>query len=192
MTSPWRGAAFCLAAAAMSPAVGCNPRVSTGMSPSRPNVVPPVAAPIPEPPSLPQSLLSPPTLTVVPTAVASSASEPRVTIDTHGAEIDVRQVLGFLAHKGGMSLLYAPDVAGKVRLQLVDVPASEALHAVLSLAHLTLEGASAAVPTIPAPSVVFYQLPVNVDSLSAESIMKRFGVGREIAELLVGSRPNRP
>jgi hypothetical protein len=118
----------------------------------------------------------------------TGATEERITIDTHGAEIDVRQALSFIASRSGFSLVYSPEINKKVRLQLVDVPVSEALQAVLSVAGLTLESTTPKARVPGSSSVVFYELPVNVDSLSAEAIMKRFGVGRAIAELLVQAR----
>jgi hypothetical protein len=176
--------AFALASAASLVAAGCHrsaPVVTTVES-------------APAPPMLPQSELSPPALplALVRSPAADTASEAHVTIDTHGAEVDARQILAFLAEKGKLSLVYSPDVNQKVRLQLVDVPVSEALRSVLSLAGLTLEGTTSIAHVAPSASVVFYQLPVNIDSLSVESIMKRFGVGRGIAELLVQARPARP
>jgi hypothetical protein len=35
---------------------------------------------------------------------------------------------------------------------------------------------------------VFYQLPANIDSLSVDGIIRRFGVSREMAELIAKSR----
>ena len=35
---------------------------------------------------------------------------------------------------------------------------------------------------------VFYKLPANVDSMSVEAIIKRFGVSREMADFIVASR----
>lgn len=118
--------------------------------------------------------------------------ELRVDIDTHGTAVDVRQVLAFLADKGKLNLVFAPGIEKKVRLQLRDVPVSEALQAVLAAAGLTLESTNGAPALTPSTSVVFYQLPVNVDSLPADAIMRRFGVGRVVADLIVQSRMSRP
>jgi hypothetical protein len=41
----------------------------------------------------------------------------------------------------------------------------------------------------PWPPVVFYQLPVNVNQVSAETIVARFGVSAEMAKWIVESRP---
>ena len=69
-----------------------------------------------------------------------------------------------------------------------NVPVSLALQTLLSLGDLTLETTTPGAKLPGIPSVVFYELPVNVDSLSAEAIMKRYGVGRAIADLIVAGR----
>jgi hypothetical protein len=119
--------------------------------------------------------------------IAPDSAEERVSIDTHGRDVDVRDALQFLADRGGLSLVYSPDIDKRVRLKLIDVPVSQALQAVLAVAGLTLEtvGPTKAPSTT---SVVFYQLPVNVDSLSVDAIMKRFGVSRTVAEMIVDAR----
>ena len=129
---------------------------------------------------------------LAPLAGMDTAAELRVDIDTHGADVDVRQVLAFLADKGKLKLAFAPGINKKVRLQLHDVPVSQALQATLAAADLTLETTNGTAPSAPSASVVFYQLPVNVDALSIEAIMKRFGVGRAVAEAIVQARAGRP
>lgn len=115
-----------------------------------------------------------------------------VSIDTHGRDIDVRDALQFLADRGGLSLVYSSDINRRIRLKLTDVPISQALQAVLSVAGLTLETVGGPGRLTPTTSVVFYQLPVNVDSLSVDGIMKRFGVSRDVAEMIVEARPRKP
>ena len=131
---------------------------------------------------------------------AVSASAPARADTAHAApeqmmtltgDWDVRLALEEIAKTAGYSLIVSPAVpARKVRLSIVNAPASQALAAVLETAQLTLEPTRG--PTPPwNPSVVFYQVPVNVDSLSANAIMKRFGVSRDIANLIVAGRhPN--
>jgi hypothetical protein len=131
-------------------------------------------------------------LLTTPSAVGDTANEIHVDVDTHGADVDVRTLLDFIAKSGGFTLVYSPGIAKRVRVQLTNVPVSVALETVLSLAGLTLGAATPATQAPGATSVVFYQLPVNVDSLPVEAIMKRFGVGRTIAELIVESRTNKP
>ncbi|MHB1263414.1 MAG: hypothetical protein ACYC1S_03195 [Gemmatimonadaceae bacterium] len=117
--------------------------------------------------------------------VATPASvERRVSIEALDA--DVRAVLLALAQQGGVNIVVDPTVRSRVTLSLRDVPVSAAIEAVMRQAGLQVAGdASFQSPYGP---VVFYQLPVNVDALDVEGIMKRFGVGREIAEAIVQGR----
>jgi hypothetical protein len=147
---------------------------------------------------------SPARTTTVPALRAEPLAEPLVatpaperTDTMHAApeqmmtltgEWDVRLALEEIAKTAGYSLIVSPAVPSrKVRLSIVNAPASQALAAVLETAQLTLEPTRG--PTPPwNPSVVFYQVPVNVDSLSADAVMKRFGVSRDIANLIVSGR----
>lgn len=147
------------------------------------------------PPPIPrEQVTSPPVLSqspngaLAPAVAGDTAVEERVTIDTHGRAQDVRLLLDFVAAQAGISLIYAPFIDRKVRARLLDVPVSVALKALLSSAGLTLENANGDTGLPSKPSVVFYQLPANVDSLSVDAIMKRFGVGRGVAEMIVQSR----
>lgn len=147
------------------------------------------------PPRVPQEQLSPPVTQPVqslPIPIPTPSAEKHVDIDTHGREIDVREALQFLADEGGLKLVFSPEINKKIRLRLVDVSVSQALETVLSVAGLTLESTVSATPPRQSASIVFYELPVNVDSLSAESIMKRFGVSRTIADLIVQARTTKP
>jgi hypothetical protein len=145
------------------------------------------------PPPLPaQRLAPPPAPSPSLEAIRDTANEMHVNIDTHGKEVDVRSVLDYIGSVGNFKLVYGADVNKKLRVRLIGVPVSVALEAVLSAAELTLEKAATSDVRPGASAVVFYQLPVNVDSLSVESIMKRFGVGRTVAELIVQSRTYRP
>jgi hypothetical protein len=157
------------------------------------------SAPAPVMTTVPPPSVSEPRLVTVPVerppvtlspallAPVDSANEVRVQIDTQGRDVDVRTVLTWLGDAAGLRFAFSPDINKKIRITLVDVPVSQAIQTVLSMASLTLEGATA--PQRPSnASVVFYQLPVNVDSLSVDAIMKRFGVSRAMAELLVRER----
>lgn len=135
---------------------------------------------------MPVAPLSEPPVVVSPAdTTAARAAEKMITLT---GEWDVRLALEEIARTAGYSLIISPKIQSKkIRVSLINVPASEALRAVLDAGQLTLEGTRG--PTIPwNPSVVFYQLPVNVDSLGVEAIMKRFGVSRDIANLMVQSR----
>jgi hypothetical protein len=141
-------------------------------------------------PELSSEQLAPPVFAVggAPTLAPDTAREPHVVIDTHSRDEDVRPLLEFVARAGGYRLVYAPGLSRRVRVSLNDVPASVALTALLDLAGLTLEPITpSAKPPLNRP-VVFYELPVNVDSLSADAIVKRFGVSQAVAEMLVKSR----
>lgn len=150
----------------------------------------PPAVMVVNPPPLPQEqLAAPPALPPGTTAAVAKDTtvEYTVTVDTHGRDADVREILGFLGHAAGIRFVFSPDINRKVRMTLADVPISTAIDAVLTEAGLTLEGTTSLKPP-PTPAVVFYQIAVNVDSLSVESIMKRFGVGRAVAEAVVQAR----
>jgi hypothetical protein len=142
-------------------------------------------------PALPELLtaqLAPPAPAASTIAAIDTAREPHVDIDTHSRDEDVRPLLEFVARAGGYRLIYPANLSRKVRVELNDVPASVALATLLELADLTLE------PTTPTElrplnrPVVFYELPVNVDSLSADAIVARFGVSRAVADMIVAAR----
>lgn len=151
---------------------------------------PPVAAP----PALPPQQLAPPVPASAnaPTLAPDTAREPHVDVDTHNTDADVRPLLDFVARAGGFTLVYPQSLNRKVRVQLNDVPVSVALRTLLSLANLEIETTTPGARPPSRSSVVFYELPVNVDSLSADAIVKRFGVGRAIADLIVDMRTNKP
>lgn len=153
------------------------------------------AAPVasPPPPDLQSQELSAPELTPVSASRmqmtgTDTAHEIHVDIDTHGREVDVRSLLDFLAQQGKFTLVYPSGIDRRVRAQMVNVPISVALETLLSTAGLTVETTTPGAKPPTVPGVVFYELPVNVDSMSAEAIMKRFGVSRPIADMIVQSR----
>jgi hypothetical protein len=142
-------------------------------------------------PELPSTQLAPPV--IVPLARDGSAPldvtrEPHVDIDTHSRDEDVRPLLEFVARAGGYRLVYPTDLNRRVRVSLNDVPVSVALTTLLDAAGLTLESTTPEAPRPLNRPVVFYQLPMNVDSLSADAIIKRFGVSPAVANMIVTSR----
>ena len=149
------------------------------------------AAQVTPPPPLPTAQLAQPVITA-PSAAAltmtDTAREVHVDIDTHNRDQDIRPLLDFVASAGHYTLVYPPNMNRKVRISMNNVPVSRALQTLLSLADLTLETTTPGAKLPGIPSVVFYELPVNVDSLSAEAIMKRYGNGRAIADLIVAGR----
>ncbi|HEY6220745.1 MAG TPA: hypothetical protein VIV65_11890 [Gemmatimonadaceae bacterium] len=176
-----RAASFVLAVGALI-AAGCVRRHS-----EPPPVI--VATTIQEIPSIPgASQGTAPTLGAIPQSGASpavmDAAEPY--IDFYGVDSDVRLVLQRIAEIAKIDLIIPANIHKRISVQYVHVPVSVALRDVLARSGLRLGSASTKLPfdTV----TVFYQLPANVDSMSAEGIMKRYGVSREIAELIVRSR----
>jgi hypothetical protein len=143
-------------------------------------------------PELPNELLAAP----VPASIAGDAAlarpdtsrEVHVDIDTHSRDEDVRPLLEFVARAGGYRLIYPANLERRVRLSLTNVPASVALATLLEAADLTLASATPGTSPAIARPVVFYELPVNVDSLSADAIVRRFGVSPAVADMIVTSR----
>jgi hypothetical protein len=118
-------------------------------------------------------------------ALPTEAAEP--TVDLELSDAPVRLVLQRLAEIGGLQLVIPPNLNRTISVQYVRVPVSVALKDVLTRAGLQLgtgPGTNLPFDTV----TVFYHLPANVDSMSAEAIMRRFGVSRAMAELIVRSR----
>jgi hypothetical protein len=117
--------------------------------------------------------------------VRADPIEPRVDLEMVNAP--VKLVLQKLADIGGLELIIPPNLNRTLSVQYVRVPVSVALADVLARAGLRL--GPAALPNMPFDTVtVFYRLPANVDSMSADAIVRRFGVSRGLAKLLVDSR----
>jgi len=108
----------------------------------------------------------------------------RVTLSANNA--NARTLLLSLAREAGVSLIVSPDVTARVSVNFNDVPAGEAMRAIISEAGLSILTAGLQSPW---PAVVFYQLPVNINQVSAETIVARFGVSAEMAKWIVESRP---
>lgn len=124
--------------------------------------------------------------------VLDTAKEQHIDVDTHGAEVDVRSLLDFIARAGGFTLVYSSNLNRRIRITMDNVPVSVALETVLSLSGLTLESATPSMKVPGRQTIVFYQLPVNVDSLSADAIMRRFGVSQTVADMIVQARTGKP
>ena len=125
-----------------------------------------------------------------PVAVASGVTlvepvEPLITLTM--ANAPVRVVLERLAEIGNLSLIIPASLTRTVSVQYVNVPVSVALKDLLSRSGLRLGTATSG--PLPFDTVtVYYHLPAHIDSLSVEGIMRRFGVSRAMAELIVKSR----
>jgi hypothetical protein len=101
---------------------------------------------------------------------------------------DVRLVLQKIAEIGNLELVIPGNIKKTISVRYIHVPVSIALKDVLARSGLRLGTGNTA--PLPFDTVtVFYRLPANVDSLSVDGIMKRFGVSRSLAELIVRSRP---
>jgi hypothetical protein len=104
-------------------------------------------------------------------------------------DTDVRALLIALAEAAGISLVLDPTIKGRTTVSFTDVPALEALRAVLDAANL---GIASGPPEIPVGPTVFYALPIDIDRVSAELIQQRFGVSAELASFLVATRLTSP
>jgi len=126
--------------------------------------------------------------TAIPIApVIPAAEAPEPYVDLEMADAPVKLILQRLADIGGLQLIIPPSLDKTLSVQYVHVPVSVALNDVLRRSGLRLGAGPGA--NLPFDTVtVFYQLPANVDSMSVEAIMKRFGVTRTMAELIVKSR----
>lgn len=115
--------------------------------------------------------------------LAALGATRRVTLTA--ANADARALLLALAREAGVNLVVSPDVAVRVNANFSDVPAADAMRAIIMEAGLSVLTTG---PRSPWPPVVFYQLPVNIDRASVETIVARFGVSAEMARWIVESR----
>lgn len=105
-------------------------------------------------------------------------------ISVRAIDADARALLVGIAREAGINLVVSSDVNRRVSLNLVDVPAIQAINEIAAAANLTI--ATPEDRTL--PPVVYYQLPVNINSASAETIALRFGVSLELARWIVEAR----
>lgn len=106
-------------------------------------------------------------------------------VSLRAVDADVRTLLLAIARQAGISLVVSDDVRGRVTVSLADASAIEALQAIIAEAGLSLaEPPSGALW----PPVVYYQLPVNANQASAETIAARFGVSIDLAKWIVENR----
>lgn len=116
--------------------------------------------------------------------LATLGATRRVTLTARNA--DARTLLLWLAQEAQVSLVVAPDVTSRVSVNFENVQAHDAMRAIMAEAGLSVLAA----PRQPNwPPVVFHQLPVNVNEVSAERVVERFGVSAEMAKWIVESRP---
>ncbi|MBA2686962.1 MAG: hypothetical protein H0U64_02570 [Gemmatimonadaceae bacterium] len=143
------------------------------------------AAPAPAPlgAPLPVDQVFIPTRPASPITQTGSAGNRRVSMTATNA--DVRDLLPSLASAAGVSLTMTSDVRGRISLNLRDVPAMDALRAVIEEAGLTIGTSEIPLPYGP---VVFYQLPVNINAASAATIKARYAVSDSLASWIVRGR----
>lgn len=136
----------------------------------------PVIAPSPPPPP---SLI----ITTVPEELEAATPARAVTLTA--ANVDVRALLPALAEAAEVSLVMGPEVEGRVTVNFVDVPADEAIRLVLAEAGLMIEQPPFQAPWAP---VVFYALPVNIDTAEPDLLRARYHITAEMAQWLVDTR----
>jgi hypothetical protein len=157
-------------------------------APARPGLAgspEPVAA-VDPPPALPPSTPPSPTLLVTTVPVETTEARRNVrSVTLSAADADVRALLPALAEAADLSLVMGPQVEGRVTVNLVDLPADEALRLVLAEAGLMIEQAPFRSPWAP---VVFYALPINIDTADSDLMRERYHISPEMAQWLVDTR----
>lgn len=156
-------------AAALLVAVACAPTIKP---------LPPVGGELPPLPVEEVSIVTTP-----PPTGELPGAQPRVTLSA--ARADVRVLIPALAQIAGVSVVMDSTVRGTVGVRFENLPAIEALRAVIEAAGLAIEKEMEK----PWPESVFYQPPVNVNTASAGVISARFGVSGKLADWIVKSRP---
>jgi hypothetical protein len=107
----------------------------------------------------------------------------RVTLTASDA--DARTLLLWLAQEAGVNLVVSPDVRARVSVNFADVPAVDAMRAIMLQAGLSVLSAASGVAW---PPVIFHHAPVNVNEASAAAIVARFGVSDEMVKWIMESR----
>jgi len=107
----------------------------------------------------------------------------RITLNA--VDADARSLILAIAKEADLNIVVSSDVKSRVTIAIKDVPAMEAIESVIEAAGLQL---STSTKSAMLPAVVFYQIPLDVNKASAEAIVARFGVSREMADFIVASR----
>lgn len=155
---------LCLLALGVLACAGRRPVVETAAPPPQP-ALPPLGAEVvavPEAPPVPAANL----------------------VTLRAVDADLRSLLVALAQIAGVNLIVSPEVRGRLSLALEQVPAEDALSALMEAAGLSAPG----VLRSPWGATVFFQPPVLLDTLSAEAIARRFGVSARLARWVVELR----
>lgn len=113
-----------------------------------------------------------------------AALEQGEAITLTAQDTDLRALLAALAEAAGVNLVVSPEVEGRVTVHLENVPARQALEAVIR------ESGNMIAEPLRAPwgPVVFYVAPVDFESMTAEEIQAHFGVSAELARFIVRAR----
>ena len=107
-------------------------------------------------------------------------------ISLNARDADAKTLLLWLAREGGVSLIVAPDVNARVSVNFSNVPAGEAMRAIMAEAGLSVLSSGVQSPW---PPIVFFQVPTNINEATADAIASRFGVSAEMAKWIVENRP---
>ena len=124
-----------------------------------------------------------------PGADALAGRPPGSLVTLSARDVDVRVLLVALAEQAGISLVLDPEVSGRTSVNLTNVPALEALRAVLAAAGLSVY---AGPPEPPVGPTVFFAAPIDIERASDALIAERFGVSPEMAEWIVETRLEQP
>lgn len=143
--------------------------------------------PAPELPPLPVEQITPAALAprpidAEPLADPLAGFAPGETITLSAVDVDIRALLPALAEAANLSLVMGPEVQGRVSVNLIEVPALDALGVVLAEADLMIAPAPLVAPWGPA---VFYTLPVNVWTADEEVLRRRYRLTPEMARWIV-------
>jgi hypothetical protein len=132
-----------------------------------------------------------PTENAGPTIVRTRSRDPLAElgatklISLTAKDADAKTLLLWLAREADVNLIVAPDVVARVSVNFSNIPAVDAIRAIMSEAGLSVLAPSFESPW---PPVVFLQVPVNINLVSAETIASRFGVSLEMAKWIVETR----
>jgi hypothetical protein len=164
------------------PAMGAAPAAAAAATSTRV-----ATAPLPEIPAV--AIASPRSITPVQPRDALDLVASDRLVSVHAVDADVRSLLLLIAKEGGVSIIVDPEVSGRVWVTLTNVPVVDALRAVIQSAHLTVTSAST---NAAQAAIVFYQLPVNVNTAPAPAIAARYDVSDEMARWVAENQKKTP
>jgi hypothetical protein len=89
-----------------------------------------------------------------------------------------------IARESGLNVVVSSDVRSRISVTLTDVPAAEAVQAIIDVAGLAVIPSGSG----GAPTIVFHQRAIDVNKATPEVITARFGVSAEMAKWIAESR----